>query len=437
MLATLVNTQAIDMLGARVMFGAELRRARKELDLSQRALARRVNYSYSQISRVESGERRPPEGLARKLDQLFGTGTRFQDLLKSDAGEVDGISPVGLPLALVTGSDGRITFVPTSRRSLMKGALASTALVAAQGGHAQQGIEFVTVGDRKPAEVFRVTLRSLIDQDNVLGAREIVSQVESQVGQIEAALARARGVDAGELRYLQTRFAEFASWLYQDLGDHLAAQDWLNFALGRAHFVDDAQLTAYVLARQAQLGCDMGSASTAVESGTVAVRKSPDKRLRAIGRTYLAHGKALAGSFSECEREYEAAATSLNESERDSVWGSWLDSSYIAVHRAHSLAVLGRFNPAIEGFETALDGLGAEYRRDRGVYLARKALAHAGARDAPSAANAGREAVTIALETGSGRIATDLSAVANLLREENSTASREFIDLLRATAQTN
>lgn len=414
-------------------FGGELRRLRGERNVSQRTLARIVRYDHTYLSRIEKDERRPPEALPRMLDQYFDTGTRFQGLAKPNAGEVGGRSPVRLPLTVVSGSDGRITFVPSSRRAIIKGALASTALIATPGALGTSSEPIATIGDQKPAEVFELTLHTLINQDNILGPGRIVELVEAQVSQIEAALRHSKGTDAGELRQLQTRFAEFASWLHQDRGDHLAALDWLNFALGRSLFVDDAQLTSYVLARQAQLAGDMGSAHTAVEAGTVAVTKSPDRRLGAIGRTYLAHGKALARSLKESEREYESAMADLENSERDRIWGSWLNPSYIAVHRAHSLSVLGRFQPAIEGFETALSNLGAEYRRDRGVYLARKALAHAGARDASAAATAGRQATEIAIETGSGRIATDLATLANMLHDEGSADSREFLDFLHVS----
>lgn len=63
------------------MFGSELHRVRHERGLSLRALANRVRYDYSYLSRIESGQRRPPVELARILDRVLDTGGLFHDLL--------------------------------------------------------------------------------------------------------------------------------------------------------------------------------------------------------------------------------------------------------------------------------------------------------------------------------------------------------------------
>jgi transcriptional regulator with XRE-family HTH domain len=101
-------------------FGVELRRAREESGLSQQSLASKVRYSNSYLSRIEKGDRPPPKGLPRKLDQLFGTGTLFQDPAKPITVCNEEEPSLGLPLTIFSGSDGRINFVPPSRRSLKR-----------------------------------------------------------------------------------------------------------------------------------------------------------------------------------------------------------------------------------------------------------------------------------------------------------------------------
>lgn len=59
-------------------------------------------------------------------------------------------------------------------------------------------------------------------------------------------------------------------------------------------------------------------------------------------------------------------------------------------------------------FERAIADLPPEYRRDRGVYLARVGRAHASGGDPDQAVAAATQALAIAHQTGSGRIITEL-----------------------------
>ena len=81
------------------------------------------------------------------------------------------------------------------------------------------------------------------------------------------------------------------------------------------------------------------------------------------------------------------------------------------VQRARCLSVLGKHERATAVFQQAIRDLPPAYRRDRGVYLAREALAHAGAHDPEQAAAAGLQALAIAEETGSGRIIYELATL--------------------------
>lgn len=101
---------------------------------------------------------------------------------------------------------------------------------------------------------------------------------------------------------------------------------------------------------------------------------------------------------------YDTALALLGRAGSDGVWGSWLDAAYISTARARSLAALGEYEQAAAGFDSALAALPSAYRRDRGVYLARAARAHAGTGNVTLAARIGGQAVGIAAETGSARI---------------------------------
>ena len=56
------------------VFGAELRYYRERAGLSQTELAALVNVSHDVISKIETGERPPAEGLPRTAGRRAGTG---------------------------------------------------------------------------------------------------------------------------------------------------------------------------------------------------------------------------------------------------------------------------------------------------------------------------------------------------------------------------
>jgi transcriptional regulator with XRE-family HTH domain len=57
-----------------VHFGHQLRRWRRAAGLTQAELGRRLAYDHSFISRLERGYRWPSRELARRCDELLGTG---------------------------------------------------------------------------------------------------------------------------------------------------------------------------------------------------------------------------------------------------------------------------------------------------------------------------------------------------------------------------
>ncbi|WP_329127874.1 helix-turn-helix transcriptional regulator [Streptomyces caniferus] len=65
----------------RTVLGRRLRRLRESAGLSQRALADKVGYPHTYLSRVERGEQLPSEALAEDLDTHFATDGLFVELL--------------------------------------------------------------------------------------------------------------------------------------------------------------------------------------------------------------------------------------------------------------------------------------------------------------------------------------------------------------------
>ncbi|MGW7578979.1 helix-turn-helix domain-containing protein [Streptomyces sp. NPDC054765] len=76
-----LNNEDDDRATPRTVLGRRLRRLREAAPLSQRALADKVGYPHTYISRVERGEQLPSEALAEALDVYFATDGLFVELL--------------------------------------------------------------------------------------------------------------------------------------------------------------------------------------------------------------------------------------------------------------------------------------------------------------------------------------------------------------------
>jgi len=289
-----------------------------------------------------------------------------------------------------------------------------------------------------PVEHFRDLRRVLVNADNLLGPGHVVSTVHEQIRILQQLRPTTRGTDRQQLLHLQAEFGEFAGWLHQDLGDHQAAEYWTDRALEWSHAARDPALATYVLARKSQLAGDRNDAATAVDvAEAAAASASPGSKLAAVATTYVAHGYALAGNERACGRAYDHAHELLATSDRDAEWSAWLDDPYIEAQRARSLAVLGRFSAAVQGFERAVTALPVRYRRDRGVYLARTAIAHAGAGDIDQAAALGLQALAIGVQTGSGRIAVELRRLDARLGGYDSATVAQFRSAIRPALSTS
>ncbi|MEU9197779.1 DNA-binding protein [Streptomyces hundungensis] len=260
-------------------------------------------------------------------------------------------------------------------------------------------------------EHFQRARRLLIDSDNLLGPSRAIAAARQHIEDIKALRQDAKGTDRHALMELQTQYAEFASWLYQDLGDFHSAQFWLDRAFQWSHTVGDSDLTSYVMARKAQLAGEMRDLVDVVDLAEAAQRMArPRSRLAAVARTYESYGHALRGESTDSERAIDDVRNALDRVSGDTTpWGVWLNEQYVQVHQAQSLEVLGKHAEAAEIFTSAIKALPDGYHRDRGVYMARAAVAHAGAGAPDQAAAVGLQALTVANDTGSGRIVQELA----------------------------
>ncbi|MGG8318095.1 helix-turn-helix domain-containing protein [Streptomyces lividans] len=429
-------------------FGYTLREFRDARHYSLRGLARKAFMSHSKLQKWEEGVRPPKDRAEVELvDSLLNAGGVLVDLWErigsdrsahprvsvsvphvSDAsiGLVNSVSRqaasddegIFVPARL---RDGSVIFVSLDRRAMLRGGVGIGAAAALGTGTPAVADSGVVQGLKQPArsaaaysgtpvEHLQLARRLLIDNDNLLGPRHAIAAVREHIDAIKDLRREAKGVDRQSLMELQTQYAEFASWLYQDMGDFDSAEFWLDRAFQWSHTVGDGDLTSYVMARKAQLAGEKRDLVDVVDLAEAAQRMArPRSRLAAVARTYESYGHALRGEGTDSERAIDDVRNALDRVSSDATpWGVWLNEQYVDVHRAQGLEVLGKHTQAAEVFTDAIKTLPEGYHRDRGVYMARAAVAHAGAGSPEQAAAVGLQALTVASDTGSGRIMREL-----------------------------
>ncbi|MFI0941227.1 helix-turn-helix transcriptional regulator [Streptomyces sp. NPDC021020] len=424
-------------------FGAELRHWRLERRLSQPQLGAKVHVSGDLIGKIEKAVRTCTPELARALEEALGTGGALTRALPRTASDADnspsdadssppgthsGPAPAAPPAILAAEgttsteglrvpcrtAEGRIIFVTMPRRALLRGSAAGAVSLAAGRPDVPAGRSTAFLPDIHPVAHLQTLRRSLVECDNVLGPTGVVSTVLDHIRLIQRLRGNTSGADRLALLQVQAEYAEFCGWLFQDAGDHRTAEYWTDRALTWSHAVDNPELTAYVMARKAQLAGDMHDPVEAVDLAEAARSLAPPRsRLAAMGAMYGAHGHALNGDRTACDRAYGTALDLVSDLRDDSVRkrGSWLAPAYVQAQRAHSLSALGDHRAAADGFAAAIGTLPPAFRRDRGVYLARAAVAQARSGEPELAATTGSQALPLATETQSARIFGELAAL--------------------------
>ncbi len=373
----------------------------------------------------EAGNHQPDDFYRPLIAKLFGTATSTLFPVSPRRAVHTGLEDEEIIVPCRT-LDGRITWVSIPRRTFLLGGLGAIGVAA--GIPARPGGPAGTVNpttaklqaalgraaEMSPVEHLQQVRRILIDSDNLLGPRHVIPAVHDQIQLIQQLRASRKGADRQALLVMQAEYAEFAGWLHQDSSDFRGAQFWLDRALEWSHGAGDHELATYVMVRKSQLAGDMRDGTSATDIAEAASNMARrGSRLEATAATYGAHGYALSGENTACLRAIDNAremANRLND-DPESPWATWLDDAYIEVQRGRCLSILGNHKQAVSVFQQAIEELPPAFHRDRGVYLAREALAHAGARNPEQAADVGMKALAIAHDTQSGRIIDELARV--------------------------
>jgi tetratricopeptide (TPR) repeat protein len=246
----------------------------------------------------------------------------------------------------------------------------------------------------------------------------VLPAIERYLALVDGLLRSAAGSARPGLLGIGARYAEFASWMNQDRGDLASASFWADVALEWCIEASDTVMVSYVLMRkssQAEIlrdaGRTIGLARAAQQPADLPVR------VRAVAAQQEAHGHALAGDELACHRKLDEAGELSGLDQPSDLPGRYCIPTYVEMQRASCCIELGRPDMAVPLFERELDHLPPVHRRDRGVYLARLARAHAATGDPDAAVARARQALDLAVTTGSARITTELRQLEHRLSE--------------------
>jgi transcriptional regulator with XRE-family HTH domain len=363
----------------------QLAQRRKVAGLSQESLAALLGIDRSTVVRWEAADTVPQPWLRPKLADALGITVDELDALLAEVSEAtnqrDGLAAERPSMSIRLGDGPRLEAV---------------------------------------VEHLREHWHLLVKTDNLLGPRHALSGVLGQLDTINELLTTASTAGRPQVVRLAARYAESASWLYEDSGGMAEARQWSGRALEWAIEADDPLMTSWVLFRRSQQAVPSGNAAQVLGLAGAARRAAPDllPPMRAALDQQEAHGFALDGDEAAAHRKLDDAhtwaATDVAGDARTG-HGSFCTASYIEVQRAGCWLTLGKPARAIQLYEATLPALPDVYRRDRGIALGRLASAYAASGEPEAAAKTATDALSIGQEVGSARTLGVVRAVGRTL----------------------
>ncbi|KIF73515.1 hypothetical protein QR77_05120 [Streptomyces sp. 150FB] len=408
------------MLEETSVFGSELRRARIAAGLTLTELSALVHYSKGQLSKVETGHKRPAPELARLCDAALNTRGALISLVPTGRGTE--VTPPGGPREVPSAAPGR-------RQVLTAGAVSVLGAAAPGGRHPEDWPADGTLLDAS---------RALFDQFRRLGQTAppaaVLPALAEQTRTLRALAARCGPRTAHGLLTLCARYAEFAGWMAQEAGAVEEALRWTDHAVELAAATGDESLASYALVRRGLVAYYRGDAA-----GTVALvqgvrsRRLPH-RVLGLAAQREAQGHALAGDQDTCMRELDRARALLSREAPDGA-GPVLGTSHltdpVAMTTGWCLLDLGRPRQAAKVLDREIELIPPTAMRTRARYGARQALAHALAGEIEHACELTRGMLSAAHTVDSATIALDLRRLSHTLgRHQRNYAVRELAPLL-------
>lgn len=403
-------------------FGALLRKCRTDAGISLAGLAKRINYSKGQISKIENDLKRPQPIFAKLCDQELKTGGLLAAALPRVSGGASAPpAENGDVWVLELQESGGLRFSQLDRRQVLTGAGALLGFAVTRGARA-------TTDERTLA-----VLRTSFDQLRVLGTMEspavVLAPVIAHVHTLRTLAVDNSEPMRSELLLLAARVAEYAGWMSQEAGREDDALHWTDRAVGLAQG-RDPHLASFALFRRAEIAMYQHDPIRTVDLARRAQQDTgAGPRILGLAARCEAQGHALAGDLPAYQRALDRAAELLATREQGSapVLGSASVSDEVALARGWSLYDLGRPREAAAVLDQQVDLIPRSACRARARFGTRRALAHAQHGDIDQACVVAREVLDDAARVDSATIRLDLRQLARTLtRWHSNRAVREL-----------
>ena len=320
----------------------------------------------------------------------------------------------------------------TYRRTLLRGALAGAGLglfgsaltlddishIAAALHDARRYLDGAVVGH------LRERLVQCADDDGRHGPKAALPPVLAVMTVVEHNARQVKPAVRRELLGVGARGAEFAGWLYRDIGAPELAEYWRDRATEWALEAGDYAMPGYVLLKKSQSAWDTRDALRMLTLAQ-AVQDGPwllPARVRAEAAQQEARGYAMidgdidtaVGKLDEA-RELLTSDSSDGRSSRDAELAAHYDRSLLAVQTAICHCEAGQPDQAVDIYREALDP-SVFSPRDHAYFLSLMGLALAATDRPDEAVSAGMRALPIAVAASSLRTVRELQRLRGRLR---------------------
>lgn len=382
-------------------FGASLRDCRLAAGISLGELARRINYSKSQVSKIENGLARPHVMFAKLCDRVLGTDGVLAAAVPQPPSTAEPAEPDDV-WVLELDESGEMRFAELPKQQIRTGTNVLFGSVVSRGGHSIVDPQVLTA------------MRSAFDQYRKLGTMMspayVLAPAITHVHTLCTLALDSQEPVHSELLLLAARVAEFVGWMFQESGKEADALRWTDRAVNLA--ADrDPQLASFTLFRYAEVALYQHDPLRTVELARRAQQdKTASPRILGLAARCEAQGHALAGNVHGYEEALDRAASLLAIGDDFSrpVLGSASLPDEIALVRGWALYDLGRPGAAAELLDQHLPTILPSARRARARFGVRRALAHAQQGDLDQACAAAREVLADAAQVDSATIRLDL-----------------------------
>jgi len=293
-------------------------------------------------------------------------------------------------------------------------------------------------GQRTPLD-YETELTELQAMDLSRGAGGPILGVAQLLRGIASDLRTARGADRADLLRVGARAAEFAGFLYRDLGDPARCLYLHDRAMEWAQENQDEPMQAYVLLRKAQAAYDQRDAERMLGLARAAHRfhGALPPGLQAEVLQQEARGEAMLGlPHQGVQRKlYEARALlhRANSDHPNDAPGSSYDERLLDLQTAVCLTESGRPRDAVGGYQKLFAGA-TFCTRDRAYFSTLMATALALSGEPEEAAATVCKVLPAAIKTNSRRTVREAHIVASALRPwSKRPAVRDLDEALAAT----